>query len=238
MAIRILVSVLAIFLVWATLPAVAGELVIVASSAPNFKPGQIIKTDTAIEVPQGTSITVVSQAGKTLTLKGPHSGPPALSSEGGGNGRLVSSLSDLLLGSGKEKTSLGTVRAGRGPPPPSALWVINVHRSGHYCFQAAASAKLWRAETDQKWSFSLKNMADKTKSVADWPAGPETLDWPSKVTLGDGVIYMARWKNSRSARRLVLHRVPPDLPSDAHKAAWMAEKGCLDQAKRLLARLR
>lgn len=238
MAIRILVPVLAIFLVWATIPAVAGELVIVASSAPDFKPGQIIKTDAVIQIPAGTSITVVSQAGKSLTLKGPYAGSPAPSVQDGGDGRLVSSLSNLLLGPGKEKTSLGAVRAGRLPPPPSEPWAINVHRAGHYCFQAAGSVKLWRAETDRNWVFFLKNMVDKTKSVADWPAGTNTLDWPSKVTLGDGVTYMARRKNSRSARRLVLHRVPPDLPSDAHKAAWMAEKGCLDQAKRLLSRLR
>lgn len=117
MTIRILVPVLAIFLVWATFPAAAGELVIVASSAPNFKPGQIIKTDPVIEVPAGTSITVVSQTGKSLTLKGPYSGSPALSSEDGGDGRVVSSLSNLLLGPGKEK-SLGAVRAGRGLTPP------------------------------------------------------------------------------------------------------------------------
>ena len=190
MALRIIVSVLAIFLVGAAMPAVAGELVIVASSAPDFKPGQIIKTDAAIEVPAGTRITVVSQAGKSLTLKGPHAGPPGLRSEGGGDGGLISSLSGLLLGSGKEK-SLGAVRAGRELSPPTEPWMINVHRSGRHCFQAARSAKLWRAETAKKWVFSLKNMVDKTKSVADWPAGLETLDWPSKVTLGDGVTYMA-----------------------------------------------
>ena len=29
-----------------------------------------------------------------------------------------------------------------------------------------------------------------------------------------------------------------DLPSEAHRAAWMAKKGCVEQAKRVLARLR
>ena len=237
MAIRMFAPVLAIFLVWVAIPAVAGELVIVASSAPDLKPGQIIKTDAVIQVPSGTSITIVSQTGKLLTLKGPYTGPPGPRGQGGGDKNLISSLSNLLLRLGEE-TSIGGSRAGRGLTAPSEPWAISVHRSGHFCYQAAASAKLWRAKTVRNWNFSLKNMVDKTKLVTNWPAGSETLDWPSKVTLGDGVTYMARRETPKFERRLVLHRVPPDLPTDVHKAAWMAEKGCLDQAKRLLARLR
>ncbi len=37
---------------------------------------------------------------------------------------------------------------------------------------------------------------------------------------------------------LVVHRVPGGLPSDAHRAAWMAENGCIGQARALLAGLR
>ena len=84
----------------------------------------------------------------------------------------------------------------------------------------------------------FKNLGDKTKAKVAWPTGVSTLIWPSKVTLSDGVQYLARLKNSRTARRLIVHLVPGDLPSDAHRVAWMADKGCQKQAKRLLTRLR
>ena len=37
---------------------------------------------------------------------------------------------------------------------------------------------------------------------------------------------------------LIVHLVPAGLPTDAHRAAWMAEIGCMGQARALLAGLR
>lgn len=75
-------------------------------------------------------------------------------------------------------------------------------------------------------------------ALAALPAGAQTLPWPSKTTLGEGDKYLARMKGRRVSSKLVLHLVPEGLPTDAHRAAWMADKGCLRQARRLLARLR
>jgi hypothetical protein len=31
-----------------------------------------------------------------------------------------------------------------------------------------------------------------------------------------------------------LHEIPANLPTDAHRAVWMSENGCSEQAQRLL----
>ena len=78
----------------------------------------------------------------------------------------------------------------------------------------------------------------KALANGEWPAGSTTLKWLSKVNLTDGARYQLRMKGSRAVRKIKLHLVLGDLPSDAHRAVWMARNGCEKQAMRLLAGLR
>ncbi|MCH7937895.1 MAG: hypothetical protein IH994_12535 [Proteobacteria bacterium] len=226
----------------AAFSAQAQQLVVIASGAPSLKPGQVVKSGTAIEIPAGASVTLVSETGKMVTLKGPFSGPAEAGGQGGGqgsaDGKLIASLSGLLSGSGKETGSLGTMRAIAPPKPPSDPWVIDTGKSGDFCVQAKGPVMLWREKAGKARILTLKNLTDKSKSKAEWPAGSATLEWPSKVNLTDGARYLLRMKGSRAARKFKLHLVPGDLPSDAHRAVWMARNGCEKQAMRLLAGLR
>ena len=242
MTVRWISSFIGILLMTAAFSAQAQQLVVIASGAPSLKPGQVVKSGTAIEIPAGASVTLVSETGKTVTLKGPFSGPAKAGGQGGGKGgadnKLIASLSGLLSGSGKETGSLGAMRAVAPLKPPSDAWVINTGKSGDFCVQATGPVMLWREKAAKARILTLKNLTDKSKSKAEWPAGSTTLEWPSKVTLADGARYLLRMKGSRAARKLKLHLVPGDLPSDAHRAAWMARNGCEKQARRLLAGLR
>jgi len=241
MAHRWISSLFGIFLMTAAFSAQAQQLVVIASGAPAFKPGQVVKAGTAVEIPAGASVTLVTETGKMVVLKGPFSGPAQAGGQGGdkgGDGKLITSLSELLSGSGKESGSLGTMRAVAPPKPPTDAWVINTGKSGEFCLLAKGPAVLWRAKAAKGRTVTLKNLGDKSKSTAQWPAGNATMAWPSKVTLADGARYLLRMKGSRAARKIKLHLVPGHLPSDAHRAVWMAQNGCEKQAKRLLAGLR
>ncbi len=230
--------VIAAFLALAALPAEAANLVVVASTAPGLAPGQIIHSDDPLEVPNGARVTLVSETGKTLIVPGPHSGPAENGAGPGGNDGLLVSLSGLLSGPNRETASLGTMRAAAPPPSPTDPWVIDTGAWGHHCVPAKGPAVLWRGKAGRPRTLILKNLSDRSKSVTPWPAGAQTLPWPSKTTLGEGDKYLARMKGGRVSSKLVLHLVPEGLPTDAHRAAWMADKGCLRQARRLLARLR
>ncbi|MAF94542.1 MAG: hypothetical protein CMM60_02130 [Rhodospirillaceae bacterium] len=250
MTVRWISSFIGILLMTAAFSAQAQQLVVITSGAPSLKPGQVVKSGTAIEIPAGASVTLVSETGKTVTLKGPFSGPAKAGGQGGGQGdgqgdgkgggdaKLIASLSGLLSGSGKETGSLGAMRAAAPPKPPSDAWVIDTGKSGDVCVQAKGPVMLWREKAAKARILTLKNLTDKSKSKAEWPAGSATLEWPSKVTIADGARYLLRMKGSRAARKLKLHLVPGGLASDAHRAVWMARNGCEKQAMRLLAGLR
>lgn len=238
MSIRIFSFVIGLILMTVAFSAHALELVVITSSAPGLKPGQIVNSSEPLQIPEGATVTLVSNSGKTIILKGPHKGPSGFISAGTGDTRLISSLAGLLSGSGKDTASLGTVRSVGSPPPPTDPWVVDVGKSGDHCVPAKGPVTLWRAKSTAKKKFSLKNLSDRTKALTGWPAGASILKWPANVRLKDGARYLARFKGSRSARKFILHLVPDHLPSDAHRAAWMAEKGCENQAIRLLSRLR
>ncbi len=238
MAGRWISSFIGILLMTAAFSAQAQQLVVIASGAPSLKPGQVVNSGTAIEIPAGASVTLVSETGKTVILKGPFSGPAKAGGKGGGDDKLIASLSGLLSGSGKETGSLGTMRAATPPKPPSDAWVINTGKSGVFCVQAKGPVMLWREKAAKARILTLKNLTDKSRSKAEWPAGSATLEWPSKVNLTDGARYLLRMKGSRAARKFKLHLVPGGLASDAHRAVWMARNGCEKQALRLLAGLR
>ncbi len=215
----------------------AAQLVVVAGGAPGLKLGQVVESDASLDIPAGASVTLVSESGETVTLKGPHSGPPGLGGYGGDKG-LVSSLSSLLAGSNRETGSLGVMRAISPKTPPDDPWVIDIGRSGPHCVAATGGVVLWRAEHKKARIISLKNLADKSRSITNWPAGRNTLNWPAEVSLQDGARYLVGMKGSRAKKKLTLHLVPATLPTDPHRAAWMAQKGCTVQAKRLLRHLR
>ena len=111
-----------------------------------------------------------------MTLKGPHAGPAGI---GGGNSedaRLIASLSGLFAGSGKETSSLGTMRAAVKRAPPNDPWVINIEVHGDHCVPAKGPVKLWRANSKKARILILKNLGDKTKAKADWPTGGQHPD--------------------------------------------------------------
>ncbi len=130
------------------------------------------------------------------------------------------------------------MRAVAAQKPPSDAWVINTGKSGDFCVKSKGPVMLWREKAAKTRILTLKNLTDKSRSKAEWPAGSATLEWPSKVNLTDGARYLLRMKGSQAARKLKLHLVPGDLASDAHRAVWMARNGCEKQAMRLLAGLR
>ncbi|MBI3113091.1 MAG: hypothetical protein HYZ04_01085, partial [Rhodospirillales bacterium] len=152
------------------LPASAADLVVVASSAPGVAPGSVVKSDAVLKIPAGASVTLISGTGKTVTLKGPHSGPPGAGGDGAGSPDLIASLSGLLTGSERETGALGTMRALAPTAPPTDPWVIDVGQSGDHCVAAAGAATLWRGSSSHARFVSIIDLKDNSQADADWPS--------------------------------------------------------------------
>ena len=235
MASRTIPWLTSLFLVGLLATAQAGDLVVVASTAPGFKLGQIIDAGASLNIPAEKSVTLASESGKMVQIKGPHNGPPGIADDGIKEPSLIAALSRLLSGPAANKTAIGAMRSGRSSAPADP-WVVETGKRGkNYCIQEGGPALLWRSNQAKVTILTLENLTTKNKVVVVWPRSTRTMTWPPKITLLDGAKYRSHLKGDRRKKKFILHLVPSGLPSDAHRAVWMAKKGCVVQAKRLLA---
>ena len=115
---RTVPSLICLFLLAVAIPAQAAELVVVLSTAPKLKLGQIINAGDPLNLAAGESITLASESGKMTLLKGPHSGPSGIVDDGIREPNLVGALSKLLTGTTSQTTRLAAMRGGDSSPPP------------------------------------------------------------------------------------------------------------------------
>lgn len=217
--------------------AFAAEMVVVASSAPGIEPGRVVESGARLEVPAGATVTLISQSGKPVILKGPFAGAPGRDEGASGDASVVSSLAKLFSGPGTETSGLGVMRSSPTKEPPEP-WLIDVSRSGDHCVRAPQRAAFWRRTDRTKTTLRLRRLSQDGGAEANWPSGADTLSWPGDVPLVDGAEYVARLDHDNTARKIVVHVAPGGLHGVAHEAAWMAERGCTTQAKALLAGIR
>jgi hypothetical protein len=223
----------AVFLAGAASPALAADIMVVASNAPSVPAGQTVDSAAALDLGAGQRVTFIAGGGKSLTRNGPYKGvawegaPPA-------DKAFLQSLGKLASGQGKTGTTLGAVRGGAAGEP-SDPWALDVNRAGDYCVAGGSPVVLWRTSPDRAAMLSLSGMKEEGKTSIEWPAGAATVPWPQDVKLEDGGVYLARMDASPTAKRLVVRMVPGNLASDAHRAVWMGDAGCTSQARALLA---
>ena len=217
--------------------ALAGQLVVVDSTAPGFVSGQVLDGSEPVELAAGTRITVIAEDGTVKTEEGPFSGRLESSGSAKGGRSVVGSLSRLIGGGSAASKTIGAMRASprREPPDP---WAVDVFRPGIHCAIEGTVPRLWRHNPARAMTLVMKTLPYGAKVATDWPAGVAAIDWPEGLALEDGVAYLARKAKGMTATRVTLRLVPADLPSAAHRVAWMADAGCTRQAKALLASLR
>jgi len=212
----------------------AAEVVVIDSNVPSLALGEIVDGERSVSLARAASVTVITARGKSITRAGPYSGKLA---EGGAGGKkdLLAALSALLaVGSGGSSLYVTRGAAAAGPDDP---WQVDVTRSGDHCVPAASPIALWRPGSEKAGALWLKSIGSGEQLEITWAAGAPTLAWPAQPAPIDGAVYLARLQGWSTAARLVLHVVPAELPTEAHRAAWMAEHGCAEQAKALLRRL-
>ena len=216
--------------------AAAEDMVVIASTAPDIKTGRLVADGSRLDVPAGATVRLVSEDGRAVTLNGPYAGTPG-SGGGGKKSGILASITRLYSGDSKNAGTLGGIRAAV-PPGEADPWAIDVSRSTTTCVPADGPVILWRPRSSRDSALTLKDLSRGRKVTVAWPKGADTLAWPNDLALTDGATYIARRAGTLSATKVVVHLLPGGLPNDAHRAAWMADNGCVAQAKALLARLR
>ena len=222
----------------------AGDLVVIHSTDPGHALGVVLDGTQLMTIPAEMSVTLVSSTGAVIRISGPYSGTPysgtpesgtPKSAPGDERAGVTSALAQLLTRPEAKTTRLA---ASRGPSSSEAsgrpdLWGIDLTRKGPQCVRTDREPVLWWRAAPSGARITLSRRDDPTQSGdLRWPEGSAQVRWPRGLELEDA----AYWVQPLGEEVSLL--LMPELESDAHRAAWMAERGCVDQALKVLDGLR
>jgi len=216
----------------AAAPLLAGELVILETNVPGLAPGDVIDGDGELVLDQGHKLTLIAESGEVMEISGPYAG--AVPSEGGGgDDSLVSEVASLITSAGTDVSSLGAVRAGEGGTAPGDPWYIDIAEPGTHCAPADGSVNIWRRSAESFSVLAMRPAGAERGGRLQWPEGSALQDWPPFMEIEDGAVFDIVLDDG-APYQIRFRVVPESLPSDAHRAAWMARHGCKQQAIAIL----
>lgn len=212
----------------------AADFVVIQSNNAGVAAGDVISDSATLSLASGASVTLLSAAGETVEISGPFEGKPEAKS-GGGDGAFAVAISNMLKSRQKSTASLGAVRSGTAAEEEQVVplpWLISLENSGDRCIYGQ-DVGFWRAGADAA-TFSIKGGV-KSLNDRQWPAGTDRVRLPAKFAdelFVDGGAYTATVDGR--AVELRVHKAAATLSNPAELAAWMAQKGCTNQALALL----
>ena len=201
----------------------AGELLVLTSTTPGLEPGDVKETGSTIEVLRNGAVTLVAASGGVLRIEGPWRGRiDAPDSEGG----LIEQLVSLF----------------RMPPPRQELGasrglesciIVDPNEDRDVCVGPSTCVVF---ESGEPGGERIVIEGPDLRPI-EVPRSPvrRSWSWPKDLPLKAGT-YRIRIDADRRPTELRIHQ-RPQLPSDAHDAAWMSEVGCTKQAWEALSRL-
>ena len=208
--------------------AAAASLVIVEARGINLKLGTTLDAATPLVLKQGQHVTLITETGSTLKLDGPYNQPPA--AVGGSGVDLSKTLGALVTQRQARSGEFGTTRSAALAALPDP-WLIDASHSGAGCLLENHTPTFWRPEA-KEGSMLVVAPADRSwRAQAPWPAGQARLFVTTDVPMRGGETYVVNMGGTESALTLTL--VPASLTNDAMRTAWMADKGCDEQAEAL-----
>ncbi len=213
-------------------PAWAGQLVVIASTHADLEPGSVVPAGQTLRLESGQSITLVSNDGRVYRLTGPYRGPAVADAPAGASGNaLVETLSNLV----KDATSgVRTLAVFRGAGARDAVWLIRMHSPGTHCTTPEADPRFFRSRSSGDGRLTVSRRHPPEEVTSTWPAGQSRLAWPSAMAVTYAAAYTAELRDARGTAVVNIHALPQGLPSEIHRVAWMAQRGCARQARLLL----
>jgi len=209
----------------------ATQLVVISSDTKQFTPGAIIEASREITLPADASITLISSDGSTIKMNGPFKGKP-YPGPAVQNKSLIEALSEIAA-----RKSTAELAVFRGIMVSQRdLWAINVNAlDTPYCVRGDKNVIFWSDLTSGNTSLQITPHANLSNTVSvNWPRSEHVVDWPASVPLVDRARYSLTLEDSGNERQVEIRIMPADLNTDAHRAAWMWEQGCDNQAGQLV----
>ena len=213
--------------------AALAQFVVMDARGIAYKPGDKITPNTSVVLKEGERLSVIGPDGKSVTLRGPFSGP--LSANNAPTPDAKQALTSLLANREARTKSVGVVRSGAATvrtPDPEA---IDITRSGARCLTAGARPVLWRPVAGNEQAFVLFPADRSWRADFVWAAGQDRMVLPDLAKFEGLTTLMVNIDQQEFA--ISFSVIPPTLESEFIRAAWMLEKGCVQQADALLRQL-
>lgn len=225
-----------------TLPLVSrpasAELIVLQSSAPGLKAGQVLADSASLDIPAGKSAVFVLPNGATRTVNGPHKGGVGDLTKGVSVDReLLGAVKSYVETGGATATRVGATRSAR---PPTAVakgfegWSsLPITASGDHCVAAGAQLELVRTTAGPSLTVSIANLTTSERGRTAFGDGATKAAWPSDVSLANGAKY-AIAATDLPMRTIQLRIVKP-VPSSDDTLRVLHGQRCITQMKAWLA---
>ncbi len=224
---------IALLLLLSPLPAYAGiNLVVVEARGIALEAGQVVDGGKPLALTDGQQVTLISQDGKLIKLRGPSDKPPA-PQQTAATANVALAL-QLLVTQETTREKAGVIRGAGSLVVPPEPWLVDVSSSGLRCLPAGATITLWRPSAGEAIPLTVAPSDRSWRARAEWPAGQDRLALPPTIPLRRRSTYVVRLGQRETV--LTLIAMPATLDNDAMRAAWMMDQGCDAQVKALLDR--
>jgi hypothetical protein len=213
----------------------AVQMVVVTSTSPSVVLGTVLNEGEVLKISAGELVKLVSENGEIVRITGPFMGSPNFKehmNKQPSTTNLIAYLKAMFENRKLDDSSSASIRTGRVLMAPN-LWWVNILASGKHCVGTEEKVLIWRSVAKKQAEVLVKKSGGNTiKSL--WFAGASTTVWPKIMPLENGVWYSLITSHPKKANMVQIRLLPRDLPTDAHRAVWMAKNGCKRQAMRLL----
>ena len=215
------------------LPAAAKiDMVVMEARGVKLQQGQVIDGSANLTLTDGQQVSLMTQDGKVVKLRGPFDKPPA-PAEASATANVQLAL-QLLVTQQSSRERAGVIRGGPGLVVPPEPWVVDVSDPGLRCLEADSTITLWRSDASTTQSVEVAPNDRSWKANVDWQAGSDRLTLPHNVPLRRRTPYVVRLGGKEV--NITLVSLPTTLANDAMRASFMMENGCDAQAKALFAK--
>lgn len=227
--------------VWA-----ASQYVVISADGPvaeAFPPGRVLVPGDRIELPGGSTLTLLGEDGTVTAIPGPASvgvTEDAIEQDNAAtdaaelqekNRSTLAKLASLIASENRASDSLGVSRAIASDGDAKGLddpWVLSISRSAQGCIRDEP-IRLGRGSDKADLSLTVKGDAVETVTELDWKAGQSVIALPDRIPPTTDELLV---KVGSRTIFIDLNLLPDEVSADDPMAVlgWMVDEGCDGQA--------
>ena len=201
------------------------EFVALHSNVSSIPVGSVLNDDSAFQLYEGDSVTLVSDSGTIYTVGGPIEGwpPRDISSHNPG---IAQKLADVLAGMQNQ----GSLAVGRRAAYIHESWAIKLNTNGPFCISDYSLAGIARSDVDYADSWTMLDIDSGNEVKLEWEEGQFRIAWPLEVQINQSQWFRFYHDTKPEMEVFIIH-LPEIHPDSIQIVTDLADAGCMEQAR-------